>query len=158
MWFLVLWALGLISGAIDLFIHGGFQNTSQVCSTLLLHQFVVTFGLVALIGVVENIILAEKSSKSLGWPGGPYQYKYGFSQLGLGIMGVLSIWLRGSFWAGTIVTMYIYGISGLFCHTQLMVQNKKIDAPNVANLIMDVAYQAFITMLSIYAGGIWICS
>ena len=154
MWFLLLWGMGLLTSVIYFFIYGFPHNLAQVCNVLLLHQFVVTFGLVGVIGFIVNIILADKTAKQLGWSGGPFQIKYGFSQLGLGVMGVLAIWFRGYFWIATIVNMYIYGLSGFWTHTEEMFKHKKLDAGHISNLIMDVLYQAFITALSI-TGGLW---
>lgn len=156
MWFLALWGLGIISALVHFFITGFPNNASEVSSILLLHQFIVTFGLVGIIGVVWNIIYADRTAKDLGWPGGPFQIKYGFSQLGLGIMGILAIWFGGTFWLGVIVTMYIYGLSGLWSHTAIMVKNKKPDADSIGNIIMCILYMIFLTGLSILDGGIWV--
>ncbi|MHB8064687.1 MAG: DUF6790 family protein, partial [Ruminiclostridium sp.] len=116
MWFFLLWVMGIVSAAVNFLITGFPSSMSELCTVLLLHQFVVTFGLVGVIGVVVNIIKADSTAKQLGWPGGPFQIKYGFSQFGLGVMGIMSIWFHGSFWLGTIVTMYIYGLSGFWSH------------------------------------------
>lgn len=156
MWFLLLWIMGIISGAVHLFIIGWPHDPSEIARIFLLHQFVVTFGLVGIIGAVVNIVIADKTAESLGWPGGPFQIKYGFSQLGLGIMGVLAIWFHGNFWVGVLVTMYIYGLSGLWSHIHEMIRKKKLIFNDVGNIVLDVLYQTFITLLSIWAGGIWI--
>lgn len=156
MWFLVLWLLGLISGGIHLYMLGFPGEMSEISRVLLLHQFVVTFGLVGVIGYVVNIARADQTAKMLGWPGGPFQVKYGFSQVGLGVMGIMAIWFQGNFWVGVLVTMYIYGLSGLWSHTYVMIKNRKVDGDSIGNLIMDVVYQTFITVLSIWAGGIWV--
>ena len=95
MFIIVLIAAGMLTGMIQLAMTQGFGNISTVCSTLLLHQFVVTFGLIGVIGTITNIIKAEDNAKVLGWPGGPFQIKYGFSQLGLGVMGIMCIWFQG---------------------------------------------------------------
>lgn len=156
--FLALWAFGIISALIHFFITGFPDNASEISTTLLLHQFVVTFGMLGIIGVIVNIFLADKTAKKLGWPGGQFQIKYGFSQFGIGLMGVMAIWFGGTFWLGVLVNMYIYGLSGLWSHTKVMIDNKKADADSVGNIIMDIAYQAFITILSVLAGGIWVVS
>lgn len=155
MFFLVLWGLGLLTAGAQILFNGVADSVNDICRILLLHQFVITFGLIGVIGLVINIIQADKTAENLGWPGGPFQYKYGFSQIGLGVMGIMAIWFRGNFWVGVLVTMYIYGISGFYSHIQIMIKNKKADAYEIGNLIMDVAYQTFITVLSIVAGGIW---
>ena len=155
MFILVLIAGGIVTGGIQLAMGNGFGDISVVCSTLLLHQFVVTFGLLGIIGTITNIIKAEDNAKALGWPGGPFQIKYGFSQLGLGVMGVMCIWFRGGFWLGTLVSMYIYGVSGLWSHIAEMKRQGKATVNDVGNLIIDVIYQIMLTVLSVYAGGIW---
>lgn len=155
MFILVLIAAGIVTGGIQLAMGNGFGDVSVVCSTLLLHQFVVTFGLLGIIGTITNIIKAEDNAKALGWPGGPFQIKYGFSQLGLGVMGVMCIWFRGGFWLGTLVSMYIYGVSGLWSHIAEMKRQGKATVNDVGNLIIDVIYQIMLTVLSVYAGGIW---
>lgn len=156
MFFLVLWGLGIVTAVIDLYMKGFPSDPQLICSVILLHQFVVTFGLLGITGLLSNMIFAKQNAKMVGWPGGPFQIKYGFSQLGLGIMGVMCIWFRDGFWLGTIVAMYIYGISGLWSHWNVMKMNKKADADSIANIIMDIAYQTFITVLSIVIGGIWV--
>ena len=155
MFILVLIAAGIVTGGIQLAMGNGFGDISVVCSTLLLHQFVVTFGLLGIIGTITNIIKAEDNGKALRWPGGPFQIKYGFSQLGLGVMGVMCIWFRGGFWLGALVSMYIYGVSGLWSHIAEMKRQGKATVNDVGNLIIDVIYQIMLTVLSVYAGGIW---
>jgi len=155
MGFLLLWGMGIVSALVQFFIKGFPKELSGICNVLLLHQFVVTFGAVGVVGAISNIFMADKNAKQLGWPGGPFQVKYGFSQIGVGVMGIMAIWFRGPFWIGVLVTMYIYGISGFWSHINVMVMNKKIDADSIGNLIMDVLYQTFITVLSILATGIW---
>jgi hypothetical protein len=129
---------------------------SEISNILLLHQFVVTFGLVGVVGLLTNLCYADKFAEREGWPGGPFQIKYAFTQLCLGAMGIMAIWFRGPFWAATIVNMYIFGISGFWTHIHEMVKNKKPDANNVGNIIMNFFYQSFLTILSILAGGIWV--
>lgn len=156
--FLLFWVVGLITAVVNLYMQGFPSDISQICSVLLLHQFVVTFGILGITGLFSNMIFAKQNAKALGWPGGPFQVKYGFSQLGLGVMGVMCIWFRGGFWLGTLCTMYIYGISGLWSHYNVMKMNGKPDAESIANIIMDIAYQAFLTVLSVKVGGVWLIS
>ncbi|HCC36036.1 MAG TPA: hypothetical protein DEQ02_10600 [Ruminococcaceae bacterium] len=152
---MLLWIVAIISAVVHLALTG-WGDPAHICEILLTHQFVVTFGLVGIIGAVVNIAKADKTAKKLGWPGGPFQVKYGFSQICLGIMGIMCIWFHGTFWLGAMVVMYMYGISGLWSHTALMLKAKKILPYEVGNIIMDLAYQAFITVLSVICGGVWV--
>ncbi len=156
MFILVLIFAGFVTGAIHLVVIGGLREMTTICYVLLLHQYVVTFGLLGIIGMITNIIRAEENAKSLGWPGGPFQIKYGFSQLGLGVMGVLCIWLKEGFWLGTLVSMYIYGVSGLWSHFAEMKRQGMATKNDVGNIIIDVIYQILLTVLYIYARKTWL--
>ena len=156
MFFLVLIVAGFVTGFIHLIAIGGFGDLPTISYYLLLHQYVVTFGLVGVIGLITNIIKADENAKSLGWPGGPFQIKYGFSQLGLGVMGILCIWFKGGFWLGTLFNMYIYGVSGLWSHVAEMRKLGKATRNDIGNIIIDVIYQAVLTVLYIYARQKWL--
>lgn len=156
MWILVLIGLGLLTAFINLCMAGFDIGLSAICEIIVLHQFVVTSGLLGIIGFYINVIKADDTAKSLGWPGGPFQVKYGFSQLGVGIMGVLSIWFRGPFWFGTLVTLYIYGISGLWSHAAEM-KRKQVNWIDVGNIIFDVIYHVGLTILLLQIPSVWTC-
>lgn len=151
MFFLVLWIAGLISGIAHIITGKQPVTFFSVSEILLLYQFVITFGLCGVIGLVVNILLAKKNARKTGWPHGPFQYKYGFTQLGLGVFGIMAIWFRGYFWIAALLNMYLYGLSGLYTHTREMMINKKPDANNVSNIVICIVYQAFLTLLSINA-------
>jgi hypothetical protein len=151
MWFLLLWAVGLATGLVQIMRSQQAPTVQSVSHIILLHQFVVTFGLIGLIGIICNILFAKQQAKKLGWPGGPFQIKYGFSQVSLGVLGVMTIWFSGYFWVGALANMYVYGLSGLWSHAQTMVENHKVDAYSAGSILMDVAYTTFVTVLSILA-------
>ncbi len=106
-----------------------------------------------------NVLTPQKTAAQLGWPSGPFQIKYGFAQFGLGVMGVLSIWLQGTFWAGTLVTLYIYGLSGLWTHTLEILRKRRetgrTDMIEVANIVLDVVYHVVLTWMSLQIPGVW---
>jgi len=156
MWILVLIGAGVLSALVHLYVIGGFQaGISTIFEIIVLHQFIVTNGLIGVLGFYINVIKADYTAKSLGWPGGPFQIKYGFSQLGLGVMGVLSIWFKGPFWLGTLITMYIYGASGLWTHTQEMMKKGKFDAIEFANIVLDIIYHVVITIMLFQVPGVF---
>ena len=156
MWFLLLCAFGLIASGLNFLVFGYPKEINEIARILLLGQFIVTFGLVAIIGVVTNIFFTDTFTKKIKWPEGAFQIKYGFAQLCLGVMGVMAFWFQGNFWAATLINMYMYGLSGLWTHTQDMLNNKKIDRDNVSNIIMNIVYQIFITILSVLVGNVWV--
>lgn len=155
MWILAIIGMGLLTAFIHLCIAGFDIGSSGICEIILLHQYAVSSGLIGVIGFYINVIKADDTAKSLGWPGGPFQVKYGFSQLGCGVMGVLSIWIRGSFWIGTLVTLYIYGISGLWSHVAEM-KRKEVNPIDTWNIILDIIYHITLTILLLQVPSVWV--
>jgi len=154
MWFLLLWAFGLASGLLQIMRSQHAPHHQSISHILLLHQFVVTFGLLGLLGILSNVVFAKQEAKKLGWQGGPFQIKYGFSQLSLGVLGVMTIWFPDHFWVAALVNMYVYGLSGLWSHGLLMIENRESATYNLISIVMDISYMTFLTVLSINAG-IW---
>lgn len=159
MWIVVIIGMGVLTAVAQLGLQGFSADTTEVLSTLLLHQFVVSHGIIAVGGFVINVLRPEETAANLGWPSGPFQIKYGFAQVGLGVMGVLSIWLRGNFWAGTLVTLYVYGLSGLWTHTQEVLRKRQAgggtDWVEVGNIVLDVIYHLALTWMSLQIPGVW---
>ena len=151
MWFLLLWVISLITSSVYFLMYGLPTSVKDVSSILLLHQFVVTFGLLGLIGFIESVLFGKKISKIIGWPGGPYQTKYGFFQLNLGVIGVMTIWFDGLFWLAALVSMYVFGLSGLWTHISEIMNHKKSRTVHIVNIVINVCYQIFLTVLYIFS-------
>ena len=159
MWIVVIIGIGVLTAVGQLAIQGFPADHILVLKTFLLHQFVVTHGIVAVGGFIINVITPEKTAAKLGWPGGLFQVKYGFSQLGLGVMGALSIWFQGNFWAATMVTLYVYGVSGLWTHRLEVVRKRRLegrtDMVELGNMVLDVVYHGVLTWMSLQIPGVW---
>jgi len=83
----------------------------------------------------------------------------GPSRLGRGVIGVLTIWFQGNFWAAALITLYIYGASGLWTHTQEVVrkhrENGTTDWIEIGNIVLDVIYHVVLTWMSLLIPGVW---
>lgn len=159
MWIVVIIGAGVLTAVGQLAIGGFSADYVDVMKTLLLHQFAVSHGIIAVGGFIINVLYPEKTAAKLGWPSGPFQIKYGFAQVGLGVMGVLAIWFQGNFWVATLVTLYVYGFSGLWTHTLEVIRKRKeegrTDWIEIGNIILDVIYHAVLTWMSLQIPGVW---
>lgn len=159
MWIVAIIGAGVLTALVQWGLQGFPADSVEIMRVLLLHQFVVTHGIIAVGGFIMNVLTPAKTAADLGWPSGPFQIKYGFAQVGLGVMGVMSIWFQGNFWVGTLVTLYIYGISGLWTHTQEVMRKRsktgKTDKTEVANIVLDVVYHLALTWMSLQIPGVW---
>lgn len=159
MWILAIIGIGVATAVVQLAIQGFSADTAGTLKVFLLHQFAVSHGIIAVGGFIMNVLYPKKTADQLGWATSPFQVKYGFAQVGLGVMGVLSIWFQGNFWVGTLVTLYIYGLSGLWTHTQEVMRKRKeggkTDWVEVSNIVLDVVYHLVLTWMSLQIPGVW---
>ena len=159
MWILAIIGIGVLTVIVQLAIQGFSADSTQVMKVFLLHQFAVSHGIIAVGGFIMNVLYPKKTADQLGWATSPFQVKYGFAQVGLGVMGVLSIWFEGNFWVGTLVTLYIYGFSGLWTHTQEVMRKRRedgrVDWIEVGNIVLDVVYHVVLTWMSLQIPGVW---
>ena len=159
MWIPAFIGLGALTGVVHLGLAGFPAETSTIMHVMLLHQFVVTHGVIAILGFIMNVLTPERTAASLGWATSPYQIKYGFQQLGLGVMGVLTIWFTGNFWVAALITLYIYGVSGLWTHTLEVIRKRRergtTDWIEIANIVLDVIYHVVLTWMSLQIPGVW---
>jgi hypothetical protein len=73
----------------------------RVVETALLYLLCVQWGFGGVLTSVPHIVVPDTIAGFIGWePGSPFQVELGFASLGL---GVLSIWLRGTFWIAPAV-------------------------------------------------------
>jgi hypothetical protein len=159
MWIVAIIGAGLITSMVHLALQGFPDDHVVVLKTLLLGQFAVSHGIIAVLGFIINVLTPERTAAQLGWPSGPFQVKYGFAQLGLGVIGVMAIWFQGNFWAATLVTLYIYGLSGLWTHTQEIWRTHrrtgKIAWVEFGNIVLDIVYHVVLTVMSLQIPGVW---
>lgn len=114
--------LGLIvSGTL---VHIKVANTGIV-ETFLLYFLVLQVGVGSLFCFVGHYFVADKVAKAIGWPGGnPFQTELAFSNLALGVLGILCIWLRGNFWLATIIAYSVFFFGTAWVHVREVLKNK----------------------------------
>ncbi len=88
------------------------RTRKRVVEVLLLYFLCVQWGFGAILTAVPHIIVPDTIAGYIGWtPGSPFQVELGFASLGLGVLGVLCIWLRGTFWLAPAIgrSIFLYG-------------------------------------------------
>ena len=88
------------------------RTRERVVEVLLLYLLCIQWGFGAILTAVPHIITPDTVAEYIGWaPGSPFQVELGFASLGLGVLGVLCIWLRGTFWLAPAIgrSIFLYG-------------------------------------------------
>ncbi len=88
------------------------RTRERVVEVLLLYFLCVQWGFGAIVTAVPHIVVPDTIAGYIGWaPGSPFQVEMGFASLGLGVLGVLCIWFRGTFWLAPAIgrSIFLYG-------------------------------------------------
>ena len=118
------------------------RTPKRVVEILLLYFLCIQWGFGAILGALPHIIVPDTIAGYIGWtPGSPFQVELGFASLGLGVLGVLCIWFRGTFWLAPAIgrSIFLYGaayvhISDIAAHGNLSAGNAGL--PLVFDLVI----------------------
>lgn len=126
----------LLSAATHLFFIRHNRTPQRVVEVLLLNLLVVFAGIGGLMGAMAHTWRAAQTAAYIGWPAGsPFQFEVAMANLGLGVLGILCIWLRGKFWTATIIMMAVYLWGAAYGHIMQMI-NLQNYAPGNAGPVL----------------------
>jgi hypothetical protein len=117
--FVVLAAIALILGLLQIAIQKQPRTKRRVADVLLLYLFAFPIGLGGLVGFMGHTMRAGPVAASIGWPAGnPFQYEVAVANLAFGILGILCLWFRDGFWNATAIgwSVFILGAAGVHLH------------------------------------------
>ncbi|MDE2571170.1 MAG: hypothetical protein KGM44_01445 [bacterium] len=101
--------LALVATAIHLGIERRSRNGAGLIEALLLYSLVFIAGLQGLWTAGGHVFIANQVAAMIGWPAGsPFQFEVGIANLAIGVLGVLCIWMRGNFWAATVIAASVW--------------------------------------------------
>ena len=118
--FLMRWAIGGIAFSMALPLlalgharaDGALRDHAHVVRLLLLYLLVLGMGVGGLWGFVGHFLMSDAVAASVGWrTGSPFQKELAFYHLGLGVLGVLALWIRDRLWlaVGLLSCIFLYG-------------------------------------------------
>jgi hypothetical protein len=118
--FLLRWAIGGIAFSMALPLlalaharaDGALHDRAHVVRLLLLYLLVLGMGVGGLWGFVGHFLMSDAVAVSIGWrTGSPFQQELAFYHLGLGVLGVLALWIRDRLWlaVGLLSSIFLYG-------------------------------------------------
>ena len=112
---LVFLVLGLVVGAVHLFLDKQPRTKGRVAEIFLLWLLVITVGIQGISTFIAHTIYADATAASIGWPAGnPFQSEVAVANLSVGVLGILCYWMRGSFWNATVIGFSVM-VAGRCC-------------------------------------------
>lgn len=120
---------------------------SPVVETLLKYFLVVDCGLAPIFGFTGHVFLSDMVAESIGWAtSSPFQVELGFASLGFGLLGILCIWIKGTFWIAAGLGYSIFLLGAAYVHIGEIMNKGNYSAGNAGEvLILDV-----LTPLTLY--------
>src|SRR6266508_2435823 len=110
------------------FVHLGVsrypRTRARVIHLLLLYALVLDVGVVGLVfGFIPHVFFADKAAQLIGWPpGSPFQFEVGIHDGAWGLLGFLSIWIGGSFWIATGLSLSVFMLEVTYSHIHQMMK------------------------------------
>jgi hypothetical protein len=104
------------------------------------------YGLFAFYG---HAFRADETATLVGWPtGNPFQLEAAAGYLAFGILGLLCIWIRGTFWYAVGLGQAIFSLSIAYVHIVQLVVNGD-NAPNNSGLFLYSEFGLSLVLLGL---------
>jgi hypothetical protein len=91
------------------------KDTEIISETFLQYALFLNIGCAFVVGFAGQLLYGQEIARCVGWPASPFQYELGFSELALGVMGLLSALFEYQFWLATIIcaSVWLWGAAGV---------------------------------------------
>jgi hypothetical protein len=129
--------LGALLGALQIL----FTGTGAV-QAFLLGFIVSNVGLQGIFAFLGHFFRSDETARGIGWPeGNPFQKEIAFTNLSLGVLGLMSIWFRGEFWLATIVARSVFTWGAGCIHAADLRKRKNVSVFNAGPVLwFDILY------------------
>jgi len=123
--------LGIVLGMLQIVFWG-----TGIPEAFLLAFIVSNVGLQGIFAFLGHFFKSDEVARGIGWPeGNPFQKEIAFTNLSLGILGILCIWFRGNFWLATIISrsVFTWGAAGI--HFEDIKKRKNVNILNAGPVL-----------------------
>jgi hypothetical protein len=128
----------LLSAAIIAAIFDITLFNGGIVESFILWFLVIVVGVGSLYAFMGHAFAADDVARSIGWPpGSPFQFEVALHDLAIGVLGVLSFWLRGDFWSATIIAFAVFGLGAAYGHIRDMRRHSNF-APGNAGPVLYI--------------------
>jgi hypothetical protein len=109
----------------------------------LIYLFMLGVAASGLSGFFGHIFMPDAVAESIGWPkGSPFQQEMGFTNLALGVLGLIAASRRDGFREATVIAVVVVGLGATVVHVIDILQEDNLAAgnsiQNAANVLKPV--------------------
>jgi len=149
MMFIFALAVTIVSAIVHLLVSKSIPRTKKrVVEVFLLYFLGNQWGFVAVLSSLNHIVAPDNLAIAIGWQtGSPFQIELGFASLGLALLGVLSIWLRGLFWIAPVVGKSVFLWGAAYVHILDLIENSPLNPGRLPVLFTDIVVPVIVISL-----------
>jgi hypothetical protein len=119
---LVFLVLGLVVGAVHVYLDKQPRTRVRVAQIFLLWFLVIIVGVTGVFAFIGHTVYADATAQSIGWPtGNPFQSEVAVANLSVGVLGILCYWMRGNFWIATVIGFSVWWLGDAVVHIRSIV-------------------------------------
>jgi hypothetical protein len=144
--------LGLVVGAVHLYLDKQPRTKARVAQIFLLWLLVITVGIQGVFAFIGHTVFADATAASIGWPAGnPFQSEVAVANLSVGVLGILCYWMRDNFWVATVIGFSVWWLGDAVVHIRSIVGSANY-APNNAGITfyLDILVPVILIALLAY--------
>ncbi len=125
---LVLFSLSLLFPLFVIMLWGVGYTAKYIPALLLKHALFFNVGCLFMTGFMGQLLYGPEIAACLAWGWSPFQYELAFSELCLGVLGLISPIFYREFWLATIIgsTVWLLGGAGVHLYYLMIEGNKAI--------------------------------
>ena len=144
--------LGLVVGAVHVYLDKQPRTKGRVVEIFLLWFLVITVGILSVFFFISHTVFAATTAATIGWPAGnPFQSEVAVANLTIATLGILCYWIRGNFWVATVIAFSVQWLGAAVVHIRDVVVAANY-APNNAGmtLYLDILMPMILIGLLVY--------
>lgn len=125
---------------------------APVIQTLLMWLLVIEVGLGGIWTFMGHYFKSDEIAGYIGWPAGnPFQKEVAFTNLALGILGVMCFFFSGDFWLATIIFASVFLIGAFSVHLKEQKESGNVNPGNAGPVYFaDIGIPLLLWVLYIF--------
>jgi hypothetical protein len=126
----------IIGAAVQIRYNWRRMTMAQGAEIFLTWSFVVIIGIGGIWGFIGHTLFADQVAESIGWPAGnPFQQEVALANLSMGILGLLSAKITGSFRIATLISYGIFMVGAGIGHVWQIIEAHNMAINNAGPIL-----------------------
>ncbi len=103
------------------------RNVTNILGIVLRYLFIFVVAFSGFIACLGHTLRANDVAQQIGWPAGnPFQFEVAVANLAFAVLGLLTIWFRGSFWLAAAIgyAVFMTGAGVVHIHQLIATGNR----------------------------------